>query len=349
VAPTEETLRLARDVTVTLNAIVDSRTRALVKSWARAWDVLTPLFAGAVAELVVLGEGSWPKPSQVLRANQTVHALEMARAELETLGREAGVGIAGDIAKAVTLAADAQAKLVASQLPGTVDRDALAATLRQPDQAALDWIVRRTSGQVTAIHYPLASDATEQMKRSLVKGVAVGDNPRVAAREMVRRTESDFNGGLQRAFVISRTETIDAHRAAATVTQNAMSDMVTGWTWLATLDQRTCPSCWAMHGSEHPLDEPGPLDHQQGRCSRTPITKSWRDLGFDIDEPPSVIPDAQTVFNALPRDQQLAIMGPGRLAALDNGQATWADLPMRRSTDGWRDSFVPTPVSALTR
>src|SRR3546814_11471968 len=74
--------------------------------------------------------------------------------------------------------------------------------------------------------------------------------------------------------------------------------------WVAQLDRRTCPSCWSQHGSKHALDEPGPLDHQQGRCARLPVTRSWRDLGFDIDDPPSVVPDAETTFRGMRRGDQ---------------------------------------------
>ena len=108
-----------------------------------------------------------------------------------------------------------------------------------------------------------------------------------------------------------------------------------------------CPSCWSMHGSVHNVDDFGPIDHQQGRCTSIPTTKSWADLGFDIEEPPSVLPDARQVFDDLPAEQQTAILGKDRLDLLRSGQIQWADLATRRSTDGWRDSIVPTPVSAL--
>lgn len=80
------------------------------------------------------------------------------------------------------------------------------------------------------------------------------------------------------------------------------------------------------------------------RCSRTPQSKSWRALGFNIDEPRSLLPDARTVFKGLPEADQLAVMGPARLAALDSGRASWDDLSMRRTTPGWRDSYAPRPA-----
>ena len=104
-----------------------------------------------------------------------------------------------------------------------------------------------------------------------------------------------------------------------------------------------------MHGTEHPPSVAGPLDHQQGRCDRLPVTASWKDLGFEgVEEPPSIVPDARAWFDGLPETERAAILGDTRLALLDSGQITWDDLVTRRETRGWRPSYVPTPVAALT-
>jgi len=102
-----------------------------------------------------------------------------------------------------------------------------------------------------------------------------------------------------------------------------------------------------MHGTEFPLDTPGPDDHPNGRCSRTPITRSWRDLGINIPEPPSVIPDAQAAFANLSQADQLRIMGPTRLDLLNRGDIKWSDLSTRRENPGWRASHNITPVRDL--
>jgi hypothetical protein len=86
---------------------------------------------------------------------------------------------------------------------------------------------------------------------------------------------------------------------------------------------------------------------QQGRCARLPKTKTWAELGFDIPEPPSLLPDAGEVFAGLPQADRLAIMGPTRLHALDDGLASLADMATRRRTPGWRDSWAPTPARGL--
>lgn len=102
-----------------------------------------------------------------------------------------------------------------------------------------------------------------------------------------------------------------------------------------------------MHGTHHPLTQPGPWDHQQGRCGRVPKVKSWEELGIPGIEPADVLPDAQRRFAALPVRDQLAIMGPGRLALLNSWRVGWSDLPARRETPAWRPSYVPRPVREL--
>lgn len=185
------------------------------------------------------------------------------------------------------------------------------------------------------------------MRSTLIRGIALGDNPRDAARTMLSRVEGGFNGGRARALVIARTEMLDAHRASAQAQDLANAESLAGWQWVATLDTRTCPSCLSQHGTVHPVADPGPMDHQQGRCARLPKAKSWRDLGFDIDEPADIFPDAQAWFEGLPANDQVAVMGQARLDLLKSGKVGWADLSTRRSTDGWRDSYAPASVTDL--
>src|SRR5690606_17046295 len=104
----------------------------------------------------------------------------------------------------------------------------------------------------------------------------------------------------------------------------ANSDVLAGWVWQASLDRRCCPSCWAMHGRVFAADEPGPWDHPQGRCARIPKTRTWRELGIDLDEPDDDLPDAQARFWALPHTARLAIMGPTRLELLRTGRIDWS-------------------------
>lgn len=81
------------------------------------------------------------------------------------------------------------------------------------------------------------------------------------------------------------------------------------------------------------------------RCARVPRTKSWAELGFPgITDPPSTMPDAAAYFDGLTADQQREILGPKRHDAWQRGDYAMDQWAHRRSTDGWRDSFVVSPA-----
>ncbi|PZR55233.1 phage head morphogenesis protein [Xylanimonas oleitrophica] len=350
-AVNRETLRLARGMRVQLDRTVDAATRDMVAAWVKAWDDLAAQWETVVAELVEYTQenGTWPPAWRIARAERVAQAVNATRDRLDDLTANAGVRILQDVPAITDAAAEWQARIIAAQMPrASVAGDyAVAATFDRLDAAALDAIVRRTTSQVTALTIPLSDEATDSMVRHLVRGVTVGDNPRTAARRMLRGLEGGFNGGLSRAMTIARTEMLDAHREASRAARRANADVLTGWQWIAELSHRTCPSCLAQHGSIHPVEEPGPIDHQNGRCTALPVTKSWADLGFDIEEPESTLPDARAWFDSLPEKEQLAVMGPERLRLLRAGQIGWDDLSQRRSTPGWRDSYGVTPVRDL--
>ena len=174
---------------------------------------------------------------------------------------------------------------------------------------------------------------------------------------MVRAVQGNFEGGLARALVIARTEQLDAYRAAAQAHHAANRDILQGWQWYAELDHRTCASCISHHGETHPLDEPGPLDHHQGRCTRLPLTKTWNQLGFDdIDEPDSAVNegDGYAWFQSQPETTQRDILGPKRFQAWTDGRYPpddWTTLKRHWSPDkhgvmrqDWRDSWHVGPV-----
>lgn len=348
-AITRETIRLSRELRILIRDTENEAVRSLVRSWALAWQEIEGEFMLAIQDLLAVTPGQWPTRAQIARAERAQAALNLALTRIDELADFAGVLIERAGVDAVYRAVEWQPKIIASQLPPSVgDAALLAGSFDRISRDAIDAIVERTATQIHSTLRPLSTAAVDAMKRSLIRGVAVGENPRTTARLMLKRLEGDFNGGLTRALTIARTEILDAHRSGAAAAQMANADVLQGWVWLAQLDTRTCPSCWAQHGSRHALTETGPNDHQQGRCARMPVTKSWADLGFDVEEPPSVLPDARTVFDGLSRADQLKIMGPTRLKALDNG-APWVGLTQRRTTKGWRDSWAPRPASLLAR
>src|SRR6185436_12814075 len=57
--------------------------------------------------------------------------------------------------------------------------------------------------------------------------------------------------------------------------------VVERWRWQAAHNQRTCAMCLAMDGQE--FQNKISLDtHPNCRCTLVPVTKTWKELGFDF-------------------------------------------------------------------
>ena len=339
-AYSRDTDRIVRRLRESLRLIADEHTRQMAALWARAWDDVAPELQAALEDLA--GGERPPTRAQLTRSRRLANALALIESRLAEVVDESAAVTIGRLRATIDQAGSTTDQLISSMLPPGTN----VAAWSRVDSAQVDAIVQRATEQITKRSYPLADEATATMRRELVRGMLTGTNPRETARRMVSRSESVFNGGLTRAMTISRTESMDAQRAAAQLGEQQNVDVLAGWTWVAALSARTCPACWAMNGTEHPLAEPGPIDHQCGRCVRVPKTKSWKDLGFDIDEPPSILPRADEAFAKLTRSEQIDVLGPTRYTAWRAGQFPLKDWAAKRSTPGWRDSWVPAKPPA---
>lgn len=354
-AVTARTLQLLSAMRTAIGGYADDAVRQLAAQWVKAWRQLAPTWRQAIDVLVAwaVEHGRWPTPVELARAEPVQQALNETEDSLDVLAAATAATVIASAGLAIAATAAGEPEVIASQMPAAYRqsvRDRATAVILP---SALDVIRARVTQAITAQTRPLSADASAAMRRELVRGVQVGANPRDAARRMVASVNGAFDGGLVRATVIARTEILDAYRVTSRYAHDANADLLDGWIWLATVTgkgaARTCPACWAMHGTVHPLDEHGPLDHPQGRCARVPKVKPWRQLGIDRDEPADVIPDRQAAFDALTDDQQRRVMGPARLALLRAGRIGWDDLAVRRDNPAWRSSYVPRPLSDLNR
>jgi SPP1 gp7 family putative phage head morphogenesis protein len=346
---TNRTLWLLAELRDQVGGQTDNVVRDLAGAWVKAWDTLSEAWQLAIAEAVdrFLATGVWPAPWQLARLarlNATAVATQQALGVLTTTTVTAANA---GVAEIIAATAAAEPVIMASQLPANLAAAALKTYSHNIVPTALEAIALRARQQITATTWPISAEATEAIRRSLITGIATGANPREAARDMLRKVEGDFNGGLARAQNVARTEMLDAYRDTSEHVHWANRDVLDGWTWIATLDRRTCPSCWGMHGTHHPLTQPGPWDHQSGRCARMPKVKTWRELGIDMDELEDQTPDAQAEFDKLSEADQKAIVGPGRWAMMQAGKITLADIPKRKENPAWRPSYVPRNLGEL--
>lgn len=327
------TLRVITAQQMTVGRAMDNTTAKLIDAWMTAWNTIANDLDSIVNDLTTV--------SGAIRHKKTTEALAILSKQYEELCREAGVTISRDAEELIRQAVDDADELMASQLP------TLGANLLRVSADQVDAIVRRTTQQVTVRQYYLQRAATKAMKKQLAIGVTAGDNPRKTADRMVKAVRGEFNGGLTRALVIARTEQIDAYRAATEAEHNANADVLSGWQWVTSLSSRTCASCLAQHGSIHPLDEPGPQDHHQGRCTRVPITKTWEELGFTgIKEPPRAINPGDGVrwLKDQPEDVQRHALPGTRYQAWKAGDYPPDAWSAVREAPEWRPSIGLSPA-----
>jgi hypothetical protein len=378
------TRRLRSDIGTEADDADRHLTTEWVRAWDRlapAWER-----AAAQLAAIAVRDGRWPTVHQIARNETAMGALDASAAALTKLAAETDKTASAAAGRVVEVDAELEPRIIGSQAPET-KTEALTAHVRRraveaeeeppPDvtdggmvpppsaadllgpaiiagivagrfePSALAAIIARASGQIHADTLPLSDEAVAAMRAALIEGIIVGDNPIPVARDMVGRVEGAFNGGLTRALTTSRTEMLDAYRAASAYIHRANADLVPAWTWYARLDSRTCAACWSRHGRTYPTTVPGPDDHPRGRCTRLPKLASWKELGIAAPEPPSLLPDAEKTFNQLSRADQVAAFGPGRLELYRSGAITWDQLATWRDTPQWRRSNQPTTVRDL--
>lgn len=340
-----DTKRVLDDGRKALSQMTDQQVRDLVTAWATAWDVLEPEYRASIDELLAAAKDGKVKASQVRRNSKLKQALELTRAELDQLTTLTNQTITATIPDAVNLGGVTNANALATQLPPGHTGVLVAWDSISPDAVAA--MVQRTTEQIHAATWPLAAQSEAVMKQELLRGITLGAGPRDTARRIIKRTEGLFNGGLNRALTIARTETLDAHRAGSAASAKQNKDVLTGWRWFCHLGGRTCAACLSMNGREFPVDVVGPEGHQNCRCARVDTPKTWRQLGFDIDEPKDNFPDAQAWYDNLTPESQAVIMGKKRRDMLASGEISWDSLAAKKSTSGWRDSWVVTPLKDL--
>lgn len=321
-----------------LARITDAQTASITEAWGRAWSEVAEDLLDALE--VVIANGGQVTRMAIVRYRRLAQTLAAIADVLVDLTGMIGLTVEEDLEEVLALAEQGNAEIIGAQLVRLDDDVEWESRPVSPD--ALTAIVRRTTEQVTSTARPLADETYSVILRELTRGVAAGDNPRQMAERMVDRAENHWNFGRTRAETIARTETLDAYREAARVSQDLHADILAGWVWIAHLGPRTCRSCLAMHGEFFTLEEPGPYDHQQGRCSRTPVVMP---PDGDLANPQTLdlswVPDAIDHLESLPVADQKKILGRDGWAAWRAGNWPPEFWYRVKYTAGWRRSYVP--------
>lgn len=215
---------------------------------------------------------------------------------------------------------------------------------RLPDQALAQLVDFAGDGAPLArLFAEINPEAVQALKDALAFGVGSGQSIQGIARAL--RDAGAIP--LSRATTIARTEVLRAYRTTSG-TMYASSRIVDGWTWWAELDERTCPICWAEHGTFHPADEFQDT-HINCRCTQVPETKSWADLGFDEMqgfEPPPV-KTGEEIFGNLSATDRLTVLGKTRAAAYEAGEISLSDIPRTTFSPRWGGGLRQATLAEL--
>lgn len=170
---------------------------------------------------------------------------------------------------------------------GTVER--IRGAIRQGvvEGETIDDMVRRIRGTVVRAEgyvdvetgKRIVGKTTAQMKAMAEKGTA-------------RKVPGAYQGGAmdtstRSAEALARTAVMHVSNVARGKVNQENADLLDGEQWVATLDTRTCAECGPEDGKVYPVGEgPVPPLHINCRCVRIPVVKSWKDLGFDLEDVP---------------------------------------------------------------
>lgn len=173
----------------------------------------------------------------------------------------------------------------------------------------------------------------EGMFNQLIAGVALGRNPQVVARMMVR---DGLSQSLTRMMLIARTEQLRVYRESSRQTYIS-SGVVERYKRLASKSRRTCAACLMADGQIYELDEPFD-EHPAGRCQLLPVVAGL---------PPVRWTEGRDWFTEQSPEVQRSILGPGRFDAWRAGAFDLDQLVSRRENPVWGGALVPTPLRDL--
>jgi SPP1 gp7 family putative phage head morphogenesis protein len=238
---------------------------------------------------------------------------------------------------------------LAEVLPESVQLKAVGAnylrsvTVARPFQGALlkDW------------YQGLEQTTRNVVRREIQQGLQRGQSvPNIVRRLTGTKANGRRDGALKtpRRHVTSMVRTAANHYSnhAREAVYEANADLIKGYRFVATLDFRTSKTCAGLDGQVFPLDAtyPRPPMHWGCRSTTVPVPRTWREMGFAIDELP--VSTRESLNGQVPEDlnfsewfkgqdprMQKEYLGPARFALYSQGleikdmlNADWKPLPV---------------------
>jgi SPP1 gp7 family putative phage head morphogenesis protein len=139
----------------------------------------------------------------------------------------------------------------------------------------------------------LEADDLSRTYRAIQSGLIEGSATDEIIREVVGSGSLKYKDGVREvtrrgAEMLARTFINHAASMARQAVWEENSDLISSVRWVSTLDGRTSEICRFRDGKLYPVGVgPRPPAHPSCRSTTVAVTKSWRELGFDIDDMPA--------------------------------------------------------------
>jgi len=228
------------------------------------------------------------KSTRALQTNAEAYraVFEQLREEMEGLAEVEALAQRQALTKAVPAVVQATFPVA-----GVSSEQVYAAALSRPFQGRLlkGWAANVEASRMTLIRNAIRVGFVEgQTTAEIIKGIR-GTRALNYADGLLNRPRRELAAVVQTA--LSHTA-----QTARREFVKANKDLVKAVQWVSTLDSKTTPECAIRDGLEYDAETLEPIGHSipwlegPGRlhfnCRSTdvPVTKSWRELGFDVDE-----------------------------------------------------------------
>ena len=314
-----------------------------VRAYGQIFNNLQPMIEALQAEISLMEE---PSPAKVARLARWKALRRQIAEEVSRFGQFVDTDMTANAQEMIALGLQHGEQMVLAGLP-----EPLAAALRTQWNRLPAGAVRALLGFLApgsplhdALREQLGAAVAEGVESALLKGLALGFNPRVVARIIQR----EMGQALTWALRTARTAMLWAYRESNRASYVANPDIVEGWVWHAKLgDGRTCMSCISQHGTVHPADEVL-NDHHNGRCAMVPLTVSWETLGFHgLPDTRPQVQSGRDWFAGLSEAEQRRLMGRSMWEAWKAGKVRWEDLSAVHSDPVYGDMRIAPSLRAL--
>lgn len=202
-----------------------------------------------------------------------------------SINREGGIKtmMRSEMARLAVSEAEWQAKLLAGELPATVNLMSLAPRTLERAAFGIPY-----EGAFFEEHLTEMGDrATKLITGAVRTGVVQSETVDQIARRIrgtaaMKGADGEFAKVIRYADTWARTTVMHTSNQVRSAFMAENADLIRAEKYVATLDTRTCPVCMGYDGQEFKLgDGPAPPVHFNCRCTRVPVVKSWKELGLE--------------------------------------------------------------------